>query len=467
MAVPLIDENSELLGFMAVISPYSNYKWTEEDEEYLNASSASLAAVIKKAQGTSQNKFMLEDLNSQLESKLGENKTLVEKNDQLAQELAGLEDQINNMASINTEKNILIEEKINLENEISILEEKVIQNEEQREQHNISEETVVSVSVMASETIAELETENKKLKLSLDKSIEAQSNSDNSITELTENHKTELHEAIERIEDLQNKLESNKELLEINLTKIEDGVGISPEQADVIASIAQELRQPMSSISGYTDLLLGESVGILGALQRKFLDRVKNSTDRMNNLINDLLQITALESGNIALSQNAIELTEVVDEIISMTSGQLREKNIALRVNLPSKLPQINSDKDAVQQILIHLLQNAGDASPEEGEIFLKAKTHEEDNDNEYIQIEITDTGEGIPQEDIPRVFSRLYRADNPLIQGVGDTGVGLSIAKTLTEALGGRIWVESEIQKGSTFSVILPLSPPSQNGDS
>ena len=124
------------------------------------------------------------------------------------------------------------------------------------------------------------------------------------------------------------------------------GETLNSEQAEIIASIAQDLRQPMSSISGYTDLLISESVGILGELQRKFLDRVKASIDRMNQMIGDLIQIATLESGNLAISPKSIKLTEVIDEAIEMTSTQLREKNIVLRVDISSELPQMHSDKD-------------------------------------------------------------------------------------------------------------------------
>ena len=120
--------------------------------------------------------------------------------------------------------------------------------------------------------------------------------------------------------------------------------------------------------------------------------------------------------------------------------------------------------QDPVTPGTVGLIKNApialgirGDASPVEGEIFLSASTYTTDNHQEYVLIQIADQGGGIPIQDLPRVFSRLYRADNPLIEGVGDTGVGLSIAKTLVEAHSGRIWVDTEAGKGSTFSVLIP----------
>jgi len=217
---------------------------------------------------------------------------------------------------------------------------------------------------------------------------------------------------------------------------------------------------------GYTDLLLGESVGILGALQRKFVERIKASTERIDNLINDLIQVTTLETGLNELKPETVDLNLIIDNAMSYTSSQVREKNISMHLDLPKNMAAIHADREALQQILIHLLQNAGAASPNEGTVHLKVQTRTEEG-RDYVLLQVTDTGGGIPAEDMPRVFTRLYRAENVLIQGIGDTGVGLSIAKTLTEAQKGRIWVETESGKGSTFSVLLPIAtdkPGSEN---
>ena len=232
----------------------------------------------------------------------------------------------------------------------------------------------------------------------------------------------------------------------------------STEQAEVVASISQELRQPLSSIVGYTDLLLGESVGILGQLQRKFVERIKASTERIHSLTDDMIQITTLEAELNDLKFEPVDLNVVIDNAMSYTSTQVREKNISIHLDLPKKLSPIQADREALQQIFIHLLQNAGAATPFEGTVRLKVQTKNEEK-TEYILIQVTDTGGGIPANDLPRVFTRLYRADNVLIQGVGDTGVGLSITKAHTEAHHGRIWVESEPGVGSTFSVLLPIT--------
>ena len=253
-----------------------------------------------------------------------------------------------------------------------------------------------------------------------------------------------------------------KQAQDLAIKGIQPVPAISDEQAEVIASMAQDLRQPMSSIVGYTDLLLGETVGILGALQRKFLERVKASTERMRGLIDDIIQVASVGNGHSELAPEYVDLNAVIDESVAQTIAQLREKKIALRVDIPDQIPPLMADRDAVQQIFLHLLQNAEAVSPPDGEIILSATVHEgtkeEKNKQDYVLVKVIDSGGGIPAEDLPRVFSRLYRADNPLIQGVGDTGVGLSIVKSLVEAHGGRVWVDTQVGRGSTFSVLLPL---------
>jgi signal transduction histidine kinase len=232
------------------------------------------------------------------------------------------------------------------------------------------------------------------------------------------------------------------------------------EKMELINSISQELRHPLSSITGYTDLLLGESIGILGALQRKFLERVRVSTERMVALVDELIEKVVIESGGQTGEGQSVDLSPVIDEAIALSMSQIREKDIALRVDLPEKLPGIRADREALQQILLHLLQNAGSATPTEGQISLHARLTRENSDQDFILLQVTDSGDGILPDDLPRVFSRLYRAGNTPIQGVGDTGIGLAVAKALVEAQKGRIWIDTQLGRGSTFSVLLPVYP-------
>ncbi|NDJ78167.1 MAG: hypothetical protein GYB65_18105, partial [Chloroflexi bacterium] len=246
---------------------------------------------------------------------------------------------------------------------------------------------------------------------------------------------------------------------------------IAPENADVIMSIAQELRTPMSSIMGYTDLMLSESVGILGALQRQFLQRVQANVNRLSTLIQDLVSISMLDSDDLKLEPATVSMLEAIEDAITKAGTQFREKGITLHMNLPDDLPPVRADRDAMQQVMVQLLSNAYLASPAHSEITISAEhVHNfvppvsEDiapvgMPVDGIHVQVTDQGGGVPPDEQRRVFGRLYRADNPLIEGLGDTGVGLSIAKALIEAHGGTIWLESNLGQGSTFQFVIPLA--------
>lgn len=276
-----------------------------------------------------------------------------------------------------------------------------------------------------------------------------------------EQAKEELRLALEEVAAVHARLEAAQQAIQ-ETAELQPNATIPAEQVELVTSIAQELRQPLSSVMGYTDLLLGESVGLLGALQRKFLERVRNSTERMNALVDNLIRIAELDPEGQNVQRSPVDLGSVIDDALSLLREPMQEKRIALRVNLPRQMPPLNTDRDALQQILYHLLQNADAATPAGGAISLAALFEEQEDLGEYVLIQVSDSGGGIPEEALPRVFSRVYRAQNPVISGVGDSGVGLTIAETLTKALGGRIWVESQAGVGATFSVLLPLAPNS-----
>ena len=288
-------------------------------------------------------------------------------------------------------------------------------------------------------------------------------------SEEVEQIQDELRLALEELAYLRNDLAKADEKI-ARLEKASPQTGPSGENDEVVTSLAQELRQPMSSIIGYTDLLLSESAGILGALQRKFLERIRVSTERIGALVEDLVQVTTLDSGTIELIPETIDLNDLIQEATTQIGSQIQAKDIDLKRDIPQDLPQIHADRDALQQALIHLLQNAAAVTPEGGQVSLLVRVESADDKQDYVLMQVADQGGGIPPEDLPRVFSRLYRADNVLIQGIGDTGVGLSIVKQLIEAHGGRVWVDTDLGQGSIFSVLIPVEDDSilaaRNGD-
>jgi signal transduction histidine kinase len=235
-----------------------------------------------------------------------------------------------------------------------------------------------------------------------------------------------------------------------------------PEDPDLLIGLVQEFRMPMTSITGYIDLLLSESAGILGEMQRKFLQRVYTGVQRLDTMLDDLIKVTELDTGKYGLMPMPVDAVVLVEEAIKQGANQLREKGLVVNLILQDDLPSIQADHDALSQIIGQLLTNAYLASPPDSEITVRAEYREavqlNDDTVSCLYISIADQGGGIEPSELDRVFARKYRADNPLIQGLGDTGVGLSIAKALVEAQGGQLWLETEEHVGSTFQFLLPV---------
>ncbi|MGB1286528.1 MAG: ATP-binding protein, partial [Aggregatilineales bacterium] len=238
------------------------------------------------------------------------------------------------------------------------------------------------------------------------------------------------------------------------------------QHPDLLVGLVQELRSPMTSMIGYVDLLLGESAGILGEMQKKFLQRVSSSISRLDAMIDDLVRVTHLDTGQFQLDPRPVDVINLIEEAITSASVQFREKGLGIRMELDDDLPLLHADKDSLNQIIGQLLTNAYLVSPPDTEIAVIAQSREVTLPSQpeipqpVIYIGIADEGGGIQPEDIPRVFARKYKAENPLIQGLGDTGVGMSIARTLTEAHSGKLWLDTKDGQGTVFQVALPVNP-------
>ena len=242
------------------------------------------------------------------------------------------------------------------------------------------------------------------------------------------------------------------------------------ESPELLLALVHELRTPMTSITGYVDLLLGESAGILGEMQRKFLQRVSANISRLTAMLNDLIRITEIDSGSIAFEAVPVNITNVIEDAITKASNQFREKDLAINLDIDPRLPIVYADRDAVEQILGQLLSNAYLASPPNTEISVQAHRQDVSLVNNHppsdcLYVTVEDRGGGIRPDDELRVFARKYRAEHPLIPGLGDTGVGLAIAKALVESQGGRLWVETKDNIGSVFIFALPIQQSKQHG--
>jgi signal transduction histidine kinase len=278
----------------------------------------------------------------------------------------------------------------------------------------------------------------------------------------------ELHETRSRLAEVTNRLDALQVRSDAD-PSITEAVKYQPENPDLVIGLVQELRTPMTSVSGYIDLLLGETPGILGEMQRKFLERVAANVTRLASMIDDLVRVTELDTGHVALEPEPVDIVSLIDDAINNASAQFREKGLTVQLDLDNDLPAVRADRDAMTQIIGQLLTNAYLVSPPGSDIFITAKrkninlsrngnsnTHST-TDSLFVSVE--DRGGGISPEDAARVFARKYKAENPLIAGLGDTGVGLSIAKALVEAHDGRLWLETRPNLGSIFNFALPLN--------
>jgi PAS domain S-box-containing protein len=225
-------------------------------------------------------------------------------------------------------------------------------------------------------------------------------------------------------------------------------------KTEFVSTVSHELRTPMTSIKGYADLLLMGAVGVLTEEQHRFLTIIKNNTDRLTMLVSDLLDISRIESGRIALMPRRMQVGEAVAQVVAAMEARAQEKGLDLITDVPAALPEVFADPDRVIQILTNLVGNAYHYTPSGGEIEVSARAR-----GGKVQIAVRDTGIGISAEDQERLFSRFFRADDPVVQEEPGTGLGLSITKSLVEMHGGRLWVESELEVGSTFTFTLPIA--------
>lgn len=257
--------------------------------------------------------------------------------------------------------------------------------------------------------------------------------------------KQDLQITLEQVARLQNQLaEANMRLIEV--------------EAGGIASLSQELHQTLSAALQSIDLLLDGSVGTLNAMQRNLLETTKASTTRLNSVMEDFIQVTMFKANSGASAHEPVDLSSIMEDVIAETSNQIRAKRIRLKIDLPENVAPVYADPEVLRQILIRLLSNAGAASSLQGTVHLQVQIKANEG-KEYILIQVSDTGGGIPPEDLGRVFTPLYRAEDMPARGVGETGMGLFVAKTLTEAQNGRIWVDTELGVGSTYNVLIPIT--------
>ncbi|MFA4909820.1 MAG: ATP-binding protein [Desulfobacteria bacterium] len=223
---------------------------------------------------------------------------------------------------------------------------------------------------------------------------------------------------------------------------------------EFVANVSHELRTPLTSIKGFVETLRNGAVNDPEKSLR-FLEIIEKHTERLNRLITDLLNLSQIESGKIEMNLKPVNLVDVVSRVISNFKEIADRKGQKIKVNIPPVLPHVLADEERIETVMENLLDNAVKYTSNNGELTVSA--FEKDDG---VQVEVADTGIGIPTNSLPRIFERFYRVDKARSRELGGTGLGLSIVKHIIETHGGKVRAESEVGKGSRFIFNLPKSP-------
>ncbi len=226
-------------------------------------------------------------------------------------------------------------------------------------------------------------------------------------------------------------------------------------KTEFVSMVSHELRTPLTSIKGYVDMVLDGEAGEINEEQTNYLEVARASTDRLITLVNELLDVSRIEAGGIELRLRTIVLQDMVRSVAVSLRTQIEKNKIVLKLDMPRKSIRVYADSNRVTEVLTNLLSNACNYSPVGASITVKTRIVDG-----QAQVDVTDTGIGISPEDQDKIFAKFYRVDNSMTKQVSGTGLGLSVARSLVEMQGGRIWLKSKLNKGSTFSFTIPLAP-------
>lgn len=234
-------------------------------------------------------------------------------------------------------------------------------------------------------------------------------------------------------------------------------------KSDFVSLVSHELKTPMTSIRGYTDLLAQGAVGPINEVQTNFLNTIRSNVHRMATLVSDLADISRIEAGRMRLEFSSIDLSELIEEVVRTQQGQIDEKEQTLKMQIASGLPAVWGDHNRITQILVNLLSNATKYTPQGGVITLSAERTNYLQDGtalpEVVCVSVQDSGYGISPKEQKQIFQKFFRSEDENIRESPGTGLGLNITRHLVEMQGGQIWFESELSKGTTFHFTIPIA--------
>jgi signal transduction histidine kinase len=234
-------------------------------------------------------------------------------------------------------------------------------------------------------------------------------------------------------------------------------------KSEFVSFVAHELKNPMTSIKGYSELLAAGSVGQINEMQSNFLSTIRANVQRMSALVSDLNDNAKIEAGQLRLDYKPVNVDDVLDEVIRSTKRQVEDKKQIVELHVPQKLPDVWADQTRVGQVLTNLVSNAHKYTPEGGKILVGAEAASNQWDpggaREVVHLWVKDNGIGISVEDQAKIFQKFFRSDDSKAREAPGTGLGLNITKSLVEMQGGRIWFDSEFRHGTTFHFTVPIA--------
>ncbi len=225
---------------------------------------------------------------------------------------------------------------------------------------------------------------------------------------------------------------------------------------EILSMVAHELKNPLSSIRGYTELLLSNAVGDLNTQQRQFLATIQANIARMNDLIIDLSEVSLVDSNRLKFEKTIFSIPDLLEELSKFLLPQFDEKNLKFKLEVKNGISKVYADKKRTGQIILNLIGNAAKYTLPGGSIDVHIS---QDHKSDFVEVSIKDSGIGIKDEDKEWIFQRYFRSDDAQARDIPGTGLGLYISKRFVELMGGKIWFESKYNQGSVFNFMLPIS--------
>jgi len=260
-----------------------------------------------------------------------------------------------------------------------------------------------------------------------------------------------FEEAYRTSQSLERKVrDRTRELTEV----LENVKKISQTKSAFISAVSHELRTPLTSIKGYASLLMAGKMGEVPENVRDRLEKINKHSDSLVRLINELLDISRIESGRVEMQRSKQSIPVLIENIRDLLAPQMKEKNIQFIGDIAPDLPPVDVDASQIERVLTNLIGNAVKFTPANGTITVRVFREES-----FIVTAVSDTGIGMKEEDVKNLFTEFYRAENAINQNIKGSGLGLVLAKKIIEAHSGKISVASQLNKGSTFSFALPAA--------